>query len=283
MAATDKVTTEPPQHWPPEGTELYLREADRLEAINGPFGAAMLDAALLQPGDFVLDVGCGHGTTTIDAARRVAPDGACVGVDISPRLVESARHRAVEAGVDNIEFLPADAQRHAFPDATFGAVISRFGIMFFDDPDAAFANLGRAVRPGGRLAVVCPNDPLQSEWVTIAFGAAAPHVGLPDVGPPGTPGPFAFADGDRLERTIRTGGFHDITLDAMTRPVRMGDGVDDVTAFITSLPESQRLFAGKPAENVAAAVAALREGFAPHARPDGVVVNSSAWLAPARR
>ena len=95
MAATDKVTTEPPQYWPPEGTDLYLREADRLEAINGPFGAAMLDAARLQPGDNVLDVGCGHGTTTIDAARRVAPDGACVGVDISTPLVDSARKRAV--------------------------------------------------------------------------------------------------------------------------------------------------------------------------------------------
>ena len=91
MAATDKVTTAPPQYWPPEGTDLYLREADRLEAINGPFGAAMLDAARLQPGDNVLDVGCGHGTTTIDAARRVAPDGACVGVDISTPLVDSAR------------------------------------------------------------------------------------------------------------------------------------------------------------------------------------------------
>ena len=185
--------------------------------------------------------------------------------------------------MDNVEFLDADAQRHAFPEATFDAVISRFGIMFFDGPEAAFANLGRAVRPGGRLVVVCPNDPLQSEWVTIAFGAAAPHVGLPDVGPPGTPGPFAFADGDRLDRAIRAGGFHEIRLETITRPIRMGDDIDDVAAFITSLPESQRLFLGKPAENVAAAVAALRQGFAPYARPDGVVVNGSAWLASARR
>jgi SAM-dependent methyltransferase len=283
MAATNKPATTPRQRWPQEATDLYLREADRLEAINGPFGVAMLTAARLLPGESVLDVGCGHGTTTIEAARRAAPGGAAVGVDISAPLVDAARTRADAAGVRNIEFVQADAERHRFDEAAFDLVVSRFGIMFFEDPGAAFANLGRAVRPGGRLVVVCPNDPLQSEWVAVAFGAAAPHVGLPDVGPPGAPGPFAFVDGNRLEQAIEAGGFHDITLEAITRPVRIGDDVADVTAFITSLPEAQQVFEGKPAKNVAAAVDALRAGFAPYARPDGVVVNDSAWLASARR
>jgi len=283
MAATDKVTTEPRQHWPREATELYLREADRLEAINGPFGVAMFDTVRLEPGERVLDVGCGPGATTLEAARRVAPGGAAVGVDISAALLDVARQRAAAAGVDNVEFLEGDAQVHPFGDAAFDAVISRFGIMFFEDPDAAFANLGHAVRPGGRLVIVCPNDPLQSEWVAVAFAAAAPHVGLPDLGPPGTPGPFAFADANRLERAIRAGGFREVTFEAITRPIRIGDNVDDVTAFITSLPESHQLFKGKPEANVAAAVEALRAGFAPYAGPDGVVLNESAWLASARR
>jgi SAM-dependent methyltransferase len=283
MADTGNIGTRPRSPFPPDAIELYLHDADRLEAINGPFGAAMLDTARLRPGERVVDVGCGTGTTTIEAARRVVPGGSAVGVDISAPLIDAARTRAGDAGVEAVEFVEADAQRLPFPEGGFDAVVSRFGIMFFDDPDAAFANLGRAVRPGGRLVVVCPNDPLQTEWVAIAFAAAAPHVGLPDLGPFGSPGPFAFADGDRLRGALQAGGFIDITLEAITRPVRIGDDVDDVTAFITSLPEARQVFDGKPGDKVAAAVEALRDGFAPHARPDGVVVNQTAWLAAARR
>ena len=283
MATTDRITTAQSQHWPPEATELYLREAGRIEAINGPFGHVMLDTAALQPGERVLDVGCGHGTTTLHAAQRVKPAGAALGVDITAPLLEHARQRASTAGISNVEFVIADAQVYPFPEASFDVVISRFGVMFFDDPEAAFSNLGRAVRPGGRLVVVCPHDPLQSEWVAVAFAAAAPHVGLPDLGPPGAPGPFAFADASRLERTIQSGGFHDVKLQTVVRPNRIGDNVDDVATFITSLPEGQQLLSGKPADKVTAAVDALKEGFAPYAGHDGVIVNDTAWLASARR
>ena len=283
MATADKVSTAPRQHWPHEATELYLREADRIEAINGPFGDVMLDTAALQPGERVLDVGCGHGTTTLDAAQRVTPAGAALGVDITASLLEQARQRASKASISNVEFVTADAQTYPFHEAAFDVAISRFGIMFFDEPEAAFANLGQAVRPGGRLVIVCPHDPLQSEWVAIAFAAAAPHVGLPDLGPPGAPGPFAFADGNRLEQTIQSGGFHDVTLETLVRPIRIGDNVDDVATFITSLPEGRQLLAGKPRDKVAAAVDALKDGFAPYATPDGVIINDTAWLASARR
>jgi SAM-dependent methyltransferase len=283
MVANDNVTTKPAQHWPSEATELYLRDADRIEALNGPFGSAMLDAAALNPGERVLDVGCGHGTTTVEAARRVTPGGAVVGVDITTPLLDRARQQASACGIGNVEFVEADAQVHPFPDAAFDAVISRFGMMFFDDPTAAFTNLARAVRPDGRLAIVCPADPLQSEWIAIAFTAAAPHVGVPDLGPPGAPGTFAFADGQHLERTILSGGFHHVTLEAITRAVRIGDTVDDVAAFITSLPEGRQLLAGKPDRTVAAVVDALKAGFAPHAGLDGVIVDETAWLATARR
>jgi SAM-dependent methyltransferase len=217
MTASRNATAGPTQHWPDESTELYLREGERLEAMNGPLGDVMLDAASLRSGDRVLDIGCGRGTTTIDAATRTTTGGAALGVDISGRLLQVARRRAVDAGVGNAEFLEADAQTHEFEEAAFDAVISRFGVMFFDDPEAAFANFARAVRPGGRLAVVCPGEPLRTEWIRITFTAVAPHVGLPDLGPPGAPGPFAFADPDRLAATIRNGGSSDVSIDAVTR------------------------------------------------------------------
>ena len=263
--------------------ELYVREADRLEAINGPFGEVMLEAVGLQPGQRVLDIGCGQGTTTREAAQAVAPEGAAVGVDISAALVAFARQRTAAVGVGNVEFVHADAQTHPFQEQGFDAVISRFGTMFFQDPEAAFANLGRALRPGGRLAIVCPHDPSKTEWVAVAFAAAAPHVGIPDLGPPGAPGPFAFADGDRLRRVLQVGGFRDVTLQAVTRPVRMGDDAEDVSGFITSLPEAKQLFAGKPRDKVAAATNSLRKGLEPYASATGVVMNETAWLATAHR
>jgi SAM-dependent methyltransferase len=271
------------ENWPRQATELYLRERDRIEAINGPFGTVMLDTAALRPGERVLDVGCGCGATTIAAARVVNPGGSAVGIDITRPLLDVARQRAAAAGIGEVEFVEGDAQTHPLPEADFDVVVSRFGIMFFTDPEAAFANLARATKPAGRLVVVCPNDPLQSEWVAIAFAAAAPHVGLPDLGPPGAPGTFAFADGHRLEATIRSGGFDDVTVEAVTRPIRLGDDADDVTGFITSLPEAANLFRGQPEEKVTAATDALKEALVPHARPDGVIMNETAWLASARK
>jgi len=264
--------------------ELWLRETDRWDGTGARFGEAMLDVARLAPGERVLDVGCGHGTTTLEAARRVAPGGAAVGVDITPPLLARARERAAEAGVGNVGFLEGDAQVYPFEEGAFDAVISRFGTMFFEDPEAAFANLGRALRPRGRLAIVCWQGPLESEWIGVAAGVAVAHFGKPpDLGPPGAPGPFAFADGERLRRVVEAGGFGDVTIEAITRSMRMGDDVDDVVELITSLDQTKALFEGQSADKVAAAVDALRQGFSPYEGPDGVVMNGTAWLASAGR
>jgi len=283
MTGAHEAAAAPGQHWHEDITQLYLRERDRIEAMNGPFGDAMLDAASLTPGERVLDIGCGQGTTTVEAARQTAPSGEVLGVDISGPLLQEARRRAREGGVGNVDFVQADAQVYPFGEAAFDAVISRFGVMFFDDHDTAFANFATAVRPGGRLAIVCPAEPLQSEWIRIAFTAVAPHVGLPDLGPAGAPGTFAFADSDRLAATILRAGFRDVSIEAVIRPIRLGDDVLDVAAFVTSLPEGRQLLAGKPDAKVAAAADSLKTAFAPHAGPGGVIVDESAWLATARR
>ena len=156
----------------------------------------------------------------------MAPTGRVVGVDISAAMLEPARRRVAAAGLDNVELLEADAQVHRFEAGSFDAVISRFGMMFFEDPEAAFANLARALRPGGRLSFVCPQDPLKSEWVAIALGAAvARWVGRPNLGAPGAAGAFAFADGDRLTRLLTAGGFREVRLETVTRPQRVGDAL----------------------------------------------------------
>jgi SAM-dependent methyltransferase len=269
-------------YWTQEG-EHWVREADRYDAMNLRFGEAMLDAADLQAGEQVLDVGCGNGATTLAAAQRVRPGGSVVGVDLSATMLALARRRVDEAGCGNIELLEADAQVHPFERSSIDAVISRFGTMFFDDPAAAFTNLHDALKPGGRLAVVCWQDVFQSEWIIISGGAAAEHVGFPDFGPPGAPGPFALADENRLRGILEIAGFDDITIEGITQPMRIGDDAGDAIAFITSIElVRDNLFAGKPPGKVAAAVDAARAALAPYEGPKGVVMNGGAWLVSAR-
>lgn len=272
------------QFWTTEGARQYQDYGDTNEALFAPFGSAMLDAARLQPPEWVLDVGCGHGTSTLDAAERVAPTGRVVGVDISPAMLEPARDRVAAAGLNNVELLEADAQMHPFEPGSFDAMISRFGTMFFQDPAAAFANFGRALRPGGRLVFVCWQDPLKSEWVAVALGAAVTALGrAPDLGPPGAPGTFAFADGDRLTRLLTGGGFAEVTLEAVTRPVRIGRDIENAVGFILSLSEARKMLADVPSQAAEAVLAALRAAFAPYAGPHGVVMDSTAWLVSAHR
>jgi len=281
-AVVTPANTEQRERWAHEG-KFWVLEAERFDAMNGQFGLAMLEAAGLRSGERVLDVGCGNGQTTLQAGERVAPGGVAVGVDIAAPMLAHARTRAQRAGVDSVQFLEADAQTHAFEPGEFGAVISRFGTMFFEDPVAAFTNLGRAVGSGGRLAIVCWQDVLNSEWTAVIGGAAAAHLGFPDFGPPGAPGPYAFADRDRLERTVTSAGFGDVTIEAITKPMRMGDDVEDVIRFFTSLDLVREWFASKPEDKVAQAIDAVREAAAPYAGPHGVVMTGTAWLLTARR
>jgi ubiquinone/menaquinone biosynthesis C-methylase UbiE len=269
-------------YWESEGPRQYQEFGEVNDALLAPFGQAMLEAAGLQPGERVLDVGCGHGASTFEAAEQVAPSGRVVGIDISAAMLEPARRRVATTGVDNIEFVDADAQVHAFETGSFDVVLSRFGAMFFEDPHSAFANFSRTLRPAGRLVFVCPQDPRNSEWIALAFGAAAAVLGgLPDPGPAGSPGTFALADRDRLEQMLSGAGFREVTLETVTRPVRLGSRVDDTVEFILSLRESKQLFTGAPQATLEAAAAALRAAFAPYAGPAGVVADATAWLVSA--
>lgn len=162
--------------WNEDEGPHWVTEAERYDAINGAFGEAMLEAAALQPSERVLDVGCGNGATTIEAAKRVRPGGAAVGMDVSAPMLDLARRRATSAEVSEAEFLHADAQVHDFVEGDFDVVVSRHGLMFFDDPDLAFANLARALRPDGRMVFVAPQGLERAEWIMAAGSAGgSPH------------------------------------------------------------------------------------------------------------
>lgn len=249
--------------------------------MMAPFYAALFDAVALQAGDRVLDVGCGLGHTTLEAAERVAPHGTVVGVDFSPVMLAAARERV--AGVDAVTLLRADAQAHPF-EAEYDAVISGFGVVFFEEPQVAFANLRTALRHGGRLAFVCWRGPLQSQWIAVATAAIVPVLErAPEMAEPGVPGPYAFADGDRLRGVLVASGFRNVSVEAITRPQRIAADVDDAVSYVLSLPEGKRLLEEAPEHVREDATAALKAAFTPYAGPDSVVTAGAAWLATATR
>ena len=272
------------KRWATDDGRHYVDEADRYDNLNGPGGDAMLDVADLQSGERVLDVGCGSGATTIEAARRVQPGGAAVGIDVSPPLLALARERAAAAGAGAAEFIEADAQVHPLGDGPFDVVISRNGLMYFDDPDSAFTNLARALRSGGRLAFTAPQGLDRNEWIMVAGAAAAPHIGMPEGIAPGAPGPFGLADPDRTPRLLEGAGFTEVTLEDLTLSMRIGDDVEDALSFIRSIPFVRDLLAAAPASQQTAAVDAVRTALAPYAGPDGVITHKNGvWLVTARR
>lgn len=282
MTGATEANRDQIEWWERDGAH-WVEEADRYDSMTRGFFDVLFDAVSLQPGERVLDIGCGAGSTSFFAAQQVEPDGKVLGVDISPPLLDLARERADRNGVENVDFIRADAQVHDLGSGEWDAAISKFGVMFFEDPDAAFANIARALRPGGRLAFVAWQGLLLNEWVAAPGIPAAAHLGLPDGIAPDAPGPMGLADHDRTVGILERGGFVDLQLEDVTLPMRVGDDIDDALAFFQSIPFVQEMIETASADDVAAALEAARQGLQPHAGPDGVVMdNNAVWLATAR-
>ena len=180
----------------------------------------------------------------------------------------------------------ADAQDRTFTDAdAFDVMISRFGIMFFADPVAAFANLRGALRPGGRVAFVCWQGLFANEWVAVPAGAIIPIAGMPDAPPPDAPGPFSFGDRDRVSGILTDAGFSNVTIDDVHRPLLLGGGLllDDAVAFLGEGGMGKRFLGDADGPTVERALAAVREALVPYASPEGVRLDSAVWLVQAQR
>ena len=214
-----------------EQVARWVGHQGRHDRMLSPLGDHVLAAAALSPGDDVLDVGCGCGSTTLAAARAVG-HGAVVGVDLSAPMLAQARANAASWGLANVSFQEADAQVRRFGRA-FDAVISRFGVMFFADPVAAFANLRAAARPAGRLAFVCWQPLEANEWLTVPQAAMAEHVLPPEPAEPAAPGMFALADPARVRQVLGDAGWREVTVTSKVTPILVGGGaLDEAVEFV---------------------------------------------------
>jgi SAM-dependent methyltransferase len=281
------VTTNPADnseqiaYWNSVAARRWLDLDAKQDVVFAPITEALFERARLAAGERVLDVGCGGGGTTIESARRVGPNGCAVGLDVSEPMLEAARRRQPPGSP--IDFILADAAAHVFAPASFDALVSRFGVMFFADPVGAFANLRGALRRGGRAVFACWRAAKLNAWQMTPLRAALHCVPrLPERGPE-DPGPFSFADEVRVRRVLDRAGFAKIELAAIDLEIDIaaGQGFESAVTTARSIGAASRAIEGRPEHERAGAVEEIRAALAPHQRGRSVPLAAAIWIVEA--
>ncbi len=268
--------------WNSEATRRWVTEQARIDRLMAEVTDAALAAAAPQPGENVLDIGCGTGTTTLRLAEAIGRTGGVLGIDISEQQLGLARQRVAAAGVENIELVLDDAAAHGFPSAHFDLGFTRFGVMFFADPTAAFGNIRGAMQSNGRLLLTVFRSGADNPWATAAV-AAIRHLGPPPpVLGPEDPGQFSWSDPARVNRILDGAGFRDVLLTPLDLSLHLGADAAEAAQFATFMGQGARMLQGQPDETVQAARAALQEFFKQHEGPKGVSLPAALWLVSAR-
>ena len=263
------------------GPEWVAHELEH-DVMLEPFHRDLLGAAAPRLGEHALDVGCGFGTTTLALAVAVGKTGRVVAVDVSEPMVARLQSRVAAEALTNVIASVADAQVEPLPADYFDVALSRFGVMFFDDPVAAFTNLRASLRDRARLVFVCWQERERNPFMTVPLEAIAPLVG-PPASTAGEPGPFALADRDGLDRVLRGAGFTRIDIRPVEHPMLIGAGrgLDAAVSASQSLGPVRRALATLDDDGRAEGARLLRDALAPYDRDGSVVFDGAAWLVTA--
>lgn len=279
IPTTDHSNADQLRAWDGEDGAFWTAHADAFDRSVAGHYARFLDAAAIGVADRVLDIGCGTGQTTRDAARA-APGGFALGVDLSSAMLDLARRRADAEGLANARFEHGDAQVFPFAPGEFDLAISRTGAMFFDDPLAAFTNIARAIRPGGRLVLLTWQPVSRNPWFREFFTALAAGRNLP-APPPDAPTPFSLSDPDRVEHLLAGAGFAGIDLVGSQAGMWFGASVGDAVDLMLGV--LGWMLNGLDDHARHNAIADLRATMQEHETPDGVIYDSAAWIIRASR
>jgi SAM-dependent methyltransferase len=262
--------------WNGHDGDYWATNAEIFDASLARYRQAFLDATRIAPGDHVLDIGCGTGQSTLDAAR-LAVNGRAVGVDLSAPMLDIARRRAAAEAVTNIEFLHADAQIHPFEPAAFNAAISHTGAMFFSDTVAAFTNIAHALHARAPLTLLVWQPPRANRWFQELTEILAAGRPLPTPAA-SAPGPFSLGDPDHADAVLAAAGFTEINIDRLHEAMWFGTSVDEASRFITGLGVFAALLRELEPDTRDAALTKLRDSIDAHRTVDGVQYPSAMWL-----
>jgi SAM-dependent methyltransferase len=276
-ANADQIT-----YWNSRAGETWAAMQKRIDAQIDPLGVRAIERLAPHHGEKILDIGCGCGTTTLELARRVGTSGHVTAADISRPMLDVARRAAGGARWGNIAFIEADAQTYAFEPHSFDALFSRFGVMFFSDPVAAFKNLHAALKPGsGRLAFVCWRKLAENPWMATPVKAVMQHLPPQPPPDPHAPGPFAFADAERVKDLLTQAGFVHVAATPHDQLIELGM-LEQAVEHCTRVGPLSRLLAENP-EAVDPVIDTLRETLREF-ETDGVVrMDAGVWIVSAHR
>jgi ubiquinone/menaquinone biosynthesis C-methylase UbiE len=263
--------------------DAWVEHADHFDETLQPFGDAAFDRLSLTPGDRVIDIGCGTGSTTLRIGEHVAP-GRVVGVDVSAPMLAAARARIATAGCSNVEFLELDVQESSLGRSEFDAAFSRMGVMFFPEPVRAFTRINESLVEGGRLSFVCFQSPPQNPFIVVPIMVAAGRLG---VGPPDPtqPNPFSFADPATVTRILQQAGFVDVVIEPGPTQADLGDAHDLpqlAKRLVEQNPSVSPAFTAATPDVRAATVEAVVEALRPHVVDDHLTMAAASWVVTAR-
>jgi SAM-dependent methyltransferase len=274
---TAKGNDEQATMWNGSSGEGWVAAQAVLDRMFAPFETML--AAPVGPGMRVLDVGCGTGAVTLAAARKAGAAGQCLGVDISEPMIALARRRAAQEGL-GAEFTVADAQVAAFAPAQFDLLVSRFGVMFFADPVAAFANLRAAARPDAGLRMIAWRAPEENSFMTAVEREVAPLLPELPPRPAGAAGQFGFADSARVRRLLEEAGWRDVAIGKLDQVCAIPAA--DLETYIERVGPVSRFLREADAQKRAQLVAASRKAFAPYRQDEEIRFNAGCWMIEAR-
>ncbi len=267
------------QCWKTQAGDAWVRFEAELDKQLEPLGRGVLERLAPRPGERALDIGCGSGQTLLELAELVGENGHVLGVDISEPMVARARQRVAQAGFKQVAVEIGDAQTHRF-DPTFDLQFSRVGVMFFQDSLLAFKNLLAALKPGGRLGFVCFQEREKNEWAEVVLSAVTPVLGLRELPPlydPDRPGPFYFAQPDRIRSVLEGAGYAEVVIEAEQRKLHYGGAstLEQALDYAMQIGPAARAIAEADPALAPACREALGRALAPHAGPDGVWLGSA--------
>ncbi len=281
MSDTASIASNQRIFWNSEATRRWVTEQTRIDRMFTAVTEAILDSAAPSRGESVLDIGCGTGTILLKMAEAVGPDGQVLGVDISEQQLALARQRIAAAGTTWARVLLDDAGTHDFPAASFDLAVTRFGVMFFADPIAAFSNIRRAMQPGGRLALAVFRPGPDNPWATASL-AAIRHLVTPPAPPgPEEPGQFSWGDPGRVRRILDGAGFRDVALTPLDLEFKVGANATEAAEFAMFIGQGARLLHGLPDTTREAARSAFEAFFTTYEGPGGVSLPGGLWLVSA--
>ena len=272
------------EYWNGDAGKRWAQEDATMARLLEPVCEALLSHAAVEGSQRAMDIGCGGGSQSLMLARRLGPDATVLGVDISQPMLQVAQDKVADAGnVAQLSFLQADAASHEFTPASFDLLFSRFGVMFFDDPVSAFRNLRAALRSDGKLAFSCWQAAIDNEWTRVPLQAALQHVPMPEMPDPHAPGPFAFADAERVRAILDDSGFGNIAIEPFTYHMRFGNGstLGQTVRELAMIGPVSRLLTGQEPATMEKVFASMEEVMAPYFHDGALLMPGAIWFVTA--